>query len=1010
MGQMLANLNALFGRSLGAAVVTQRGNPNLADIRDANSLLNDLYLHEPPAMGRRFTWTNGQENPIWVKLDRFLVNRARVDRFPRLIQNCLPRLGSDHVPIRLEVGMHCSKPRSFRFENVWTTVDGFADLVSRWWAGPVPNELIDVIKETRALSAIETTQERDLLDSLAGIRRQEEVYWKQRSRLQWLKEGDENTRYFHTVANGRKNINFIPDINDGSSTFTDAKDIGKVFEQRFRALFGQRRPFRFKVDLDNLFKNKASVDLSFLELPFTIEEVKRAVFDLGSDKAPGPDGFPMSFFKTFWETVKGEIWQLCEDFYTGKANLERINWASIVLIPKVLCPSSPGDYRPISLINSSLKVISKILASRLSMVMDSLVDHAQSAFLKGRCILDNIAMTEEAIFSIHKRRLMGHILKVDFAKAFDSVDWDFLLELLKARGFGPKWLGWISSILGSSKATILINGSPSGYVRYQRGLRQGDPLSPMHFVLVSDVLCTMFDNALNSKILIGVPLGEQGSICNLHYADDLLVMTVGGAEDLRLIKLILLIFEGPSGLETNFSKTCLYTTNLHQLPQACEANTVNCDVGLLPVTYLGIPISGRRSRKQDWESLVTKVRGRLSSWKSSYLSMGGRLTLVNSVLSALPTYWMSLFRLPKWVIKAIDRIRRDFLWSSPDIDHPGCRLVAWKNICRAKEQGGWGILDLSTFNLSLLGKWRWKMMGCVSVQVKSGFESLFWKDRWLNGLVPMNIWPDEFLASTIPHRTVRELVLLLEKPSFVNEPDVVQILSSLNVASMGDNDKKVWGLTSNGVFSVKSFYGSLNDGGLRCPIANTFWKGPCPKKVNIFNWLAWKNKILSLENLAKRRCNRLPNDMCVLCHADVESTDHLFLKCHFSREVWAYLCRFLQFPELPQSMDQLWSVWRSALRPAARVFGDLFVKAYVWSIWLSRNDCIFANKCHSPLDVVMKSTQLLLSWYSAAPEGVREKIGDLISSIRRSLEFVGPRTVGMEGTPLLEVDQSGGEE
>lgn len=113
-------------------------NPNLADIRDANSLMHDLCLHEPPAFGRRFTWTNGQENPIWVKLDRFIVNRVFGDLFPRMIQNCLLRLGSDHVPIRLEIGMHCAKPRQFRFENAWITSEGFSDLVSSWWAGSNP--------------------------------------------------------------------------------------------------------------------------------------------------------------------------------------------------------------------------------------------------------------------------------------------------------------------------------------------------------------------------------------------------------------------------------------------------------------------------------------------------------------------------------------------------------------------------------------------------------------------------------------------------------------------------------------------------------------------------------------------------------------------------------------------------------------------------------------------------------------------------------------------------------
>ncbi|XP_039123501.1 uncharacterized protein LOC120260128 [Dioscorea cayenensis subsp. rotundata] len=288
----------------------------------------------------------------------------------------------------------------------------------------------------------------------------------------------------------------------------------------------------------------------------------------------------------------------------------------------------------------------------------------------------------------------------------------------------------------TSKASILINGSPSGYVRYQRGLRQGDPLSSLLFVLVADVLCTMFDNALNSQILIGVPLGEYGRICNLHYTDDLLVMTVGrrGAEDLRVIKLILLVFEGLSDLETNFSKMCLYTTNLHQLPHVSEAKMVNYDVGLLPVTYLELWL-GRTSVVQRSKE-------------------GG-------------VYWSY----------------RPSIWPC------------------------WGNGD---------GR------GCVSVQIKFGAELLFWKDRWLNGLALMFIWPEDFSASSMPHGMVRELALLLDRPLFANDPGVAQLLTNLNAASRSDRDVKVWGLMANRSFSVKSFYYLLNEGGLRCPLANTF--------------------------------------------------------------------------------------------------------------------------------------------------------------------------------------------
>lgn len=182
----------------------------------------------------------------------------------------------------------------------------------------------------------------------------------------------------------------------------------------------------------------------------------------------------------------------------------------------------------------------------------------------------------------------------------------------------------------------------------------------MLFVLVTDVLSAMFNHALEPKILVSMLLGPFKSRCNLHYADDLMVLTTEDLEDLRIVKLILYLFEGMSGLHTNFSKTYLYLVGTGDLPEVEAAATLSCATGLLPVTYLGLPISSRRSSKQDWEGIIAKVRQRLSSWKIRHLSIGGRLTLVNSMLSALPTYLMPIFILTYWVIKAIDRIRRDF--------------------------------------------------------------------------------------------------------------------------------------------------------------------------------------------------------------------------------------------------------------------------------------------------------------------------------------------------------------
>lgn len=192
-------------------------------------------------------------------------------------------------------------------------------------------------------------------------------------------------------------------------------------------------------------------------------------------------------------------------------------------------------------------------------------------------------------------------------------------------------------------------------------------------------------------------------------------------------------------------------------------------------------------------------------------------------------------------------------------------------------------------------------------------------------------------------------------------------------------------------FSVKSFYNFLNDGGLRCPVAKFFWRNFCPRKINLFNWLAWKNRILTLENLAIRRCNNLPTATCVLCHSATETIDHLFLQCPFTTHLWDYFVNLLQLPVQPSSMEALWVSWRALLTPASRILGDLVVKALMWNVWLARNDCLFnANVLHV-YSVILKIDRMILSWCSSVGDRSQEKMLDSLASIRRSLEFLGPR-------------------
>lgn len=389
-----------------------------------------------------------------------------------------------------------------------------------------------------------------------------------------------------------------------------------------------------------------------------MEEIKRAVFSLPKDKSPGPDGFSMCFYQTYWEVIKFDLLSVFQDFYSGTADLKRINYAHIVLVSKVVGANLPCQFRLISLLNCSYKLITKVLANRLANVINLLVDKAQVGFLRNRFILDNVAIAQEVISEIHDKKLEGILLKIDFEKAYDKVNWDFLLELLKARGFSLRWIGWINACLRTGVSSVLVNGIEGRKFVCKRGLRQGDPLSPLLFVLVADVFARMLLRSKEKMDIRGLGNFDNG-ILTLQYADDTILFSMPQLEKIRNLKLILYLFENVSGLNINFNKSeAIWLEGDEE--KRLIAKCFNCRIGKMPLVYLGIPIKVGRMNKEDWRPLLDKVEKLLPNWKGACLSRGGRLTLVNSVLSDSPSYWMSYFRLPCWLVDKIDGIRRAF--------------------------------------------------------------------------------------------------------------------------------------------------------------------------------------------------------------------------------------------------------------------------------------------------------------------------------------------------------------
>ncbi|WOL14305.1 hypothetical protein Cni_G23085 [Canna indica] len=287
----------------------------------------------------------------------------------------------------------------------------------------------------------------------------------------------------------------------------------------------------------------------------TNEEILEALKSLGKDKAPGPDGLTAKFYLKFWDIIEDNMRLVLSDFCEERCDLARANKSFIIPIPKVEGANKMGEFRPISLTTSIVKIFSKLLASKLKSLLEIMIEDTQCAFLPGRSTLDSFMAASETIHFCKKNKLDTIMLKLDLSNAFDSVDWDFLLKLLRHRGFPEKWVGWISILLKMGESSVLLNGEQGKWIKHKKGLRQGDPLSPYLFLLIADVFARMLKRAARMHLIKGVSMGGEFNISNLQFADDFVVFTKGDRDDLINLKILLYGYEVMTGLKANISKT-----------------------------------------------------------------------------------------------------------------------------------------------------------------------------------------------------------------------------------------------------------------------------------------------------------------------------------------------------------------------------------------------------------------------------------------------------------------------
>ncbi|KAJ0433652.1 putative RNA-directed DNA polymerase [Helianthus annuus] len=1043
----------------------RNSNFNLTAAKDFNDFIEEVGLQELMLRGRKFTFSVGNK---LSRIDRFLVCWEFFCKWSDAEYRVLPKGRPDHCPVVLKTFSGNFGPKPFRFFNSWLARDGFEDVIVKaniefigrgrsdlillqklkWFRKRITEwkedmkkkeleeeliltnevEILDVIREERDL-----TEEEEWVweESQRRIKEIEDFKYKdlqQKSRCKWAKDGDDNTRYFHGLINKRKATNSIPGLLINGIWETKASKVKKEVHRFFKMKYIEDMVCRPTLQGQGL-KRLAEVDVDMLMSQFSEIEVKEAVFGCGDDKAPGPDGFNFKFIKNFWSIFSADCMNIMNEFYETGSISRGVGSSFITLIPKNSAPSGLGDYRPINLIGVTSKVISKVLANRLRKVVGSITSETQSAFLSGRYILDGPMMINEIMAWARQAGKEMFIFKIDFEKAYDNVHWGFLIDMLRQLGFPARWCLWMEGILASARSSVLVNGAPTFEFDCKKGIRQGDPLSPFLFVIVMEALSSIFKKASDIGAFDGIRLPNGGPEVNhFLYADDAMILGEWSSFNFNNLKRMLRIFYLCSGLRINIHKSTLYGMGVGSEDTKSMAACMGCKAGNIPFVYLGIKVGANMNRILSWEPVKEIFRSRLSKWKANVLSIGGRLTLIRSVLESLPTYYFSLYKAPKKIITELEAQMKRFLWGGSD-EVKRMHWVGWDKVAVAKNKGGLGLNRLENSNKALVLKWLWryrsennalwrKVVDAIHVSARNwdifpvqgrykgvwynvvrlgrqlkvegiGFNSLiradvgngktirFWMDPWICEQ-PLKVrFPKLYTLESEKHCKVSDRLLKVggaslfgwrwkHDPTSLEETlELTDCSNMLTTVKLSEKkDSWLWHGTGS-AFSVANLKAWITSTDVPVLAAQFDWCKWIPLKCNVFMWRALLERLPTKVALIKRNIH-LENSNCIFCDDSDETAEHIFTGCFFSSAVWQAISTWCRLPVLYVcDLKDLTEIYKNMrLGSATKEMVQGLMIIGCWRIWKARNDRIFNDKKTKIAEVIADVKTYGYMWYT----------------------------------------------
>ncbi|XP_074291447.1 uncharacterized protein LOC141618246 [Silene latifolia] len=585
----------------------------------------DCHLVDLSARISFFTWSNKHESDtnVYSRIDRVFSNAEWTDIFPDGYVHFLPKGTFDHCPclVNFEVE-HQRRGATFKYFNMWSMAPGYSDIVkTRWQKECKGTPMYKVVTQLRGLKAALKALNEEQFDNIENLTHMAEIALQKFQELLILDPLNEQL-----CQNEKECAKEVIDLRKARHQFLSQK---------------MRIPHTFMRPLEE----------EDPKIEWTAEEVKSAIFDIPRTKALVPDGYNNKFFIDNWEIVGQDvIAALQRAFYFGKV-LKQSNNTIITLIPKVEVPETV----------------------MLSHVLPDIINPSQSAFIEGRDIVGNILICHDLV-KLYNRKSCSPLMlmKPDLQKAYDSVEWDFMKYMLIATGFLEHFCHLLMQCISTPSYSISLNGDIFGFFKGKRGLRQGDPLSPLLLTLCLEYLSRV------SRVIQQHPDLKYHSLCNriqlthLCFADDLMLFCHGDRASIDLLLKAFAYFSKATGLSMNRGKSNFYGNGLDgSLIKEIEDMT-GMHKGSVPFKYLGVNVSPKRLSVLDCHYLTERIVARIRSIGSKKLSYAG-IT---------------------------------YLWHSTD-QKESLALVSWSQICQPLKQGGLGLRYLHSWNIAAIGKYVW---------------------------------------------------------------------------------------------------------------------------------------------------------------------------------------------------------------------------------------------------------------------------------------------------------------